>query len=30
MILYPIKIEFIRNQFTCECDINYSNYKTEG
>ncbi|CAD8167119.1 unnamed protein product [Paramecium pentaurelia] len=30
MILYPIKIEFIRNQFTCECDMNYSNYKTDG
>ncbi|CAK79548.1 unnamed protein product (macronuclear) [Paramecium tetraurelia] len=30
MILYPIKIEFNRNQFTCECDINYSNYKLDG
>ncbi|CAD8164451.1 unnamed protein product [Paramecium pentaurelia] len=30
MILYPIKIEFIRNQFICDCDINYSNYKTDG
>ncbi|CAD8160815.1 unnamed protein product [Paramecium octaurelia] len=30
MILYPIKIEFNRNQFVCDCDVNYSNYKTDG